>query len=193
VHADADDAAYNLGDHRLLPTLSVRGLADTAPYLRDGSYPRLRDLDDVAQRLYRGYRRNQAARGETIEAFVRSLPRRENPRLADEREREAERRGVAAFYKAQCDACHRPPAFTNLAQLPLRFLFPDQAAQLGSEEVLDTPSLLSVAASAPYLNDGSAATLEDVLVARNAQNRHGDVRSLSHSERRDLIAFLRSL
>ncbi|HET6332387.1 MAG TPA: hypothetical protein VFG30_04205 [Polyangiales bacterium] len=193
MHADSDDAAYNLGDHRLLPTLSVRGLADTAPYLRDGSYPRLRDLDDVAQTLYRGYRRNQAARGETVEAFVRSLPRRDSPHFANERDRAAEHRGLAAFYKAQCDTCHRPPAFTDLAQLPLRFLFPDQAAQLGSEEILDTPSLLSVTASAPYLNDGRAKTLEAVLVAQNPQNRHGDVQSLTDSERRDLIAFLSSL
>jgi cytochrome c peroxidase len=161
--------------------------------LRDGSYPRLRDLDDVAQTLYRGYLRNQAARGETIEAFVRSLPRRDNPHGASERDRSAEHRGLAAFYKAQCDTCHRPPAFTDLAQLPLRFLFPDQAAHLDTEEILDTPSLLSVSASAPYLNDGRAATLENVLVAENSQNRHGDVQSLTDSECRDLIAFLRSL
>jgi hypothetical protein len=193
MHADSDDAAYNLGDHRLLPTLSVRGLADTAPYLRDGSYPRLRDLDDVAQTLYRGYLRHQAARGETVEAFVRSLPRRDNPRFANERDPAAERRGLAAFYKAQCDTCHRPPAFSNLAQLPLRFLFPEQAARLGAEEILDTPSLLSVAASPPYLNDGRAATLDAVLVAENSQNRHGDVQSLTASEQRDLIAFLSSL
>jgi hypothetical protein len=193
MHADSDDAAYNLGDHRLLPTLTVRGLADTAPYLRDGSYPRLRDLDDVAQTLYRGYLRNQAARGETVEAFVRSLPRRDNPRFASERDRAAERRGLEAFYKAQCDTCHRPPAFSNLAQLPLRFVFPEQATHLGTEEILDTPSLLSVAASPPYLNDGRAATLDAVLVAQNLQNRHGDVQSLTASEQRDLIAFLSSL
>jgi hypothetical protein len=193
MHADSDEAAYNLGDHRLLPTLSVRGLADTAPYLRDGSYPRLRDLDDVAQTLYRGYMRNQGARGETVEAFLRSLPRRDNPRFASERDRQAEHRGLAAFYKAQCDTCHRPPAFSNLAQLPLRFLFPDQAAHLGPEEIIDTPSLLSVAASPPYLNDGRAATLDAVLVAENSQNRHGDIQSLTRSEQRDLIAFLSSL
>jgi hypothetical protein len=193
MHADSDDAAYNLGDHRLLPTLSVRGIADTPPYLRDGSYPRIRDLDEVAQTLYRGYLRNQAARGETIESFLRSLPRRDNPRFSNERDRAAERRGLDAFVKAQCNRCHQPPAFTNLAQLPLRFLFPDQAERLTDEEVVDTPSLLSVAASAPYLNDGRAASLADVLVAENSKNRHGDVRSLTAAERADLIAFLRSL
>jgi hypothetical protein len=193
IHADSDDAAYNLGDHRLLPTLSVRGLADTAPYLRDGSYPRLRDLDDVAQTLYRGYPRNQASRGETIEAFVRALPRRDNPRDPTARDLPAEQRGFAAFEKARCQTCHSPPAFTNLAQFPLRWLFPDQAAALENEETLDTPSLLSIRASAPYLNDGRAATLEAVLVTENSRNLHGDVSRLSDSERSDLITFLSSL
>jgi hypothetical protein len=190
MHGDSDEAAYNLGDHRLLPTLSVRGVTGTAPYLRDGSYPRLRDLEDVAQTLYRGYLRNQAARGEALEAFVSSLARRDTPRP---RNAAAERRGFAAFEKASCSSCHTPPAFTNLAQIPLRALFPEQAATLPQEETLDTPSLLSVADSAPYLNDGRAATLEAVLVEHNRKNLHGNVRSLSANERRDLLVFLSSL
>ncbi|HKU41068.1 MAG TPA: hypothetical protein VJR89_23055, partial [Polyangiales bacterium] len=190
MHADSDEAAYNLGDHRLLPTLSVRGVLGTAPYLRDGSYPRLRDLEEVAQTLYRGYLRYQGGRGEALEAFVGSLARRTNLQTRD---RAAERRGFAAFQKASCPACHTPPAFTNLAQLPLRALFPEQAARLPHEETLDTPSLLSIATSAPYLNDGRATSLEEVLVAHNRQNLHGDVRRLSPSERRDLLAFLSSL
>lgn len=190
MHADSDDAAYNLGDRQLLPTLTVRGLAGTAPYLRDGSYARLRDLDDVAQRLYRGYLRNQAARGETLEAFVRALPRRGNLRPRDIA---AERRGYAAFRKAQCDRCHAPPAFTNLAQLPQRLLFPERAGTLEHEEWLDTPALLSAAATPPYLNDGRAQTLDAVLVEHNPNNRHGDVQRLNAAERHDLVTFLSSL
>ncbi len=193
LHADSDDTAYNLGDRQLLPTLTVRGLAGTAPYLRDGSYARLRDLDHVAETLYRGYLRNQAARDETIEAFVGFLPRRDPPQLATTRDRAAERRGVSAFYKARCDGCHTPPAFTNLAQLSIRALFPAFAAQLPHEESVDTPSLLSVAASPPYLNDGRAPTLDSVLTTHNRERRHGDVDRLSASERRDLVAFLSSL
>lgn len=193
IHADSDDAAYNLGDHRLLPTLSVRGLANTAPYLRDATYPRLSDLDEVAQTLYRGYLRNQAARGATIEAFVSALPRRESLVTPEERDAAAERRGYAAFRKARCATCHAPPAFTNLAQLPLRFLFPEQAAKLETDEVVDTPSLLSVVASAPYLNDGRAPTLHAVLVTENSRNLHGDVKGLDARERRDLTTFLESL
>jgi hypothetical protein len=38
-----------------VPTLDVRGIAGTAPYLRDGSYPRISDLHGVAQVLGRGF------------------------------------------------------------------------------------------------------------------------------------------
>jgi hypothetical protein len=47
--------------------------------------------------------------------------------------------------------------------------------------------------NAPYLHDGSAATLGDVLIMRNPQNRHGRTSHLSEAEIRDLIAFLLSL
>ncbi|HEX4352697.1 MAG TPA: hypothetical protein VHZ95_07290 [Polyangiales bacterium] len=191
IHADSDDAGYNLGDHRLVPTLSVRGLLDTAPYLRDGSYPRLRDLDDVAQQRYRGYLRDQPGRRQTLEAYVESLPR-DNVRTAA-RDPSAERRGYAAFRKAHCDRCHAPPAFTNLALLPLAALFPNVARAQPAGEMVDVPSLLSLASSAPYLNDGRARTIEAVLIDHNKDNLHGDVRTLSQPERRDLIAFLSSL
>ena len=55
------------------PTLTVAGVAGTAPYLRDGSYPRIRDLDALSRELYRGFRRRAPSRGLTLEAFVESL------------------------------------------------------------------------------------------------------------------------
>ncbi|HEX7481543.1 MAG TPA: hypothetical protein VF331_27310 [Polyangiales bacterium] len=191
MHGDSDEAAYNLGDHRLIPTLGVRGLLQTSPYLRDGSYPQLADLDDVAQTLYRGYLRSQRARGETLQAYIEALPRRHN--TSQPRDLTRERRGLRAFFAAHCPSCHAPPAFTNLGKLPMQLLFPDEAAHLPESEPLDTPSLLSVGASAPYLNDGRARTLQEVLGKHNARNLHGDTRSLSAEERADLVFFLGSL
>jgi cytochrome c peroxidase len=190
LHADTDLAAYNLGDHRLIPTLGVRGLLGTAPYLRDGSYPRIGDLDEVAQDLYRGYPRNQAGRRYVLQSYVESLARELSVASGDH---VAERRGYDVFLRARCARCHPAPAFTNLGQLPMAALFPRAAELLPKPESLDVPSLLSVSASAPYLHDGRAATLADVLDRENPDNMHGDTRSLSPAERADLLQFLSSL
>ena len=194
LHADNDGMAYNLGDHRLVPNLSVRGLLGTAPYLRDGSYPRIEDLDEVAQTLYRGYVRVQPGRRACLQAFVESLPR---PRSIAARDVAAEKRGLAVFMRAGCERCHSFPAFTNLGQLPLAALFPEvaraQAKEMGTAESVDIPSLLSVSTAAPYLNDGRASSLTSVLDEHNRDNLHGDTRSLSPSERADLVRFLASL
>lgn len=57
--------------------------------------------------------------------------------------------------------------------------------------LFDTPSLLGIADSAPYLHDGSAATLRDVL--DKTRGTMGDISSLSESQTDALIAYLRSL
>jgi CxxC motif-containing protein (DUF1111 family) len=72
-------------------------------------------------------------------------------------------------------------------------LFPTHAARLPADERVDTPSLLSVAAGAPYLNDGRARTLDAVIGEHNRDNHHGDSARLTRTERKDLIAFLESL
>lgn len=190
MHADSDLAAYNLGDHRLVPTLSVSGLLGTAPYLRDGSYPRIRDLDDVAQQLYRGYVRQQPGRRYALQAYVESLPR---VQPSSPRDLPAEQRGYAVFRRAGCERCHAPPAFTSLGQLPIAALFPRVAATLKVKEQLDVPSLLSVSTSPPYLHDGRAPNLRAVLTEHNPDNLHGDTRNLKDAELSDLISFLESL
>jgi YVTN family beta-propeller protein len=55
----------------------------------------------------------------------------------------------------------------------------------------DTPSLLGVADSAPYLHDGSAATLDDVL--KKTRGTMGDTTSLNDDDLRALVEFMRSL
>lgn len=59
--------------------------------------------------------------------------------------------------------------------------------------VFDTPTLRGVWATAPYLHDGSAATIYDVLVTRNQQNKHGQVKGLTKHEVDALIQYVLSL
>jgi cytochrome c peroxidase len=67
---------------------------------------------------------------------------------------------------------------------------PDDA-RLGP--AFDTPSLRGLWDSAPYLHDGSAMTLRDVLTTRNRGDQHGRTSHLTELEVEDLISFLRSL
>jgi hypothetical protein len=56
---------------------------------------------------------------------------------------------------------------------------------------LDTPSLSGVASSPPYLHDGSAPTLHDVL--ERTRGTMGDISSLSAADEDALVEYLRSL
>ena len=49
-----------------------------------------------------------------------------------------------------------------------------------------------LARSAPYLHDGSEATLE-VRVFGNAGDKHGTTSTLSEGEKTDLVSYLKSL
>lgn len=58
---------------------------------------------------------------------------------------------------------------------------------------LDTPTLLGVWEGGPYLHDGSASTLMDVLTTQNPEDRHGRTSHLSQREKEQLVSFLLQL
>ncbi len=105
--------------------------------------------------------------------------------------------GETHFLALGCDGCHSGTQYTD-STLGLRHdvgtLTAASGQRLGQPlDGLDTPTLRGVHGSAPYLHDGSAPTLMDVLVTRNGGGLHGDVASLTVAERDALIAFLRAL
>ena len=57
--------------------------------------------------------------------------------------------------------------------------------------MFDTPSLVGVASSPPYLHDGSATTLRDVLEI--TRGKMGDITGLSSADLDNLVEYLRSL
>jgi hypothetical protein len=58
---------------------------------------------------------------------------------------------------------------------------------------LDTPSLLGLGRSEPYLYDGRAKTLEEIFTRFNAEDKHGRTSHLGDEDVRALAEFLRSL
>lgn len=61
------------------------------------------------------------------------------------------------------------------------------------EPKYDTPTLLGLYRSAPYLHHGKAATLKDVLTQCNPQDEHGVTSHLTASQLDDLVEFLLAL
>jgi hypothetical protein len=59
--------------------------------------------------------------------------------------------------------------------------------------LIDTPTLRFLYDSAPYLHDGSADTLREVLTTDNPNDPHGMTPVLSDHEIDDLVAFLLAL
>lgn len=110
---------------------------------------------------------------------------------------EAAQRGKEVFFSAEtkCASCHSGPLFTDSSLVhPKKHdvgTGTDAAEKLGSE--YDTPTLLGVYRTAPYLHTGQANTLLDVLTTRNAGDRHGKTSHLSASQLEDLVEFLKAL
>jgi len=123
-----------------------------------------------------------------------------------------ELRGLALFrsLNTRCFECHRPPTFGAPLALGVGVASPDPgvagaggtAAQHG---FFGVPSLRNAAGTAPYMHDGSLATLEDVIefyrlgggraLGIPAARISGQIRAfdISDAEAAALAAFLRSL
>jgi DNA-binding beta-propeller fold protein YncE len=126
-----------------------------------------------------------------MDRWLKSLKPLPSPHRIDGRLSPAARRGQRVFKSTRtgCAVCHPPPLFTDLKAYDVGSAGPtDQDAHR-----FDTPTLVELWRTAPYLHDGSAATLRDVLTGHNAGDRHGRVAHLSDRELDDLIEFLLSL
>jgi cytochrome c peroxidase len=110
----------------------------------------------------------------------------------------AARRGMQLFFSARagCSACH-----TGLTLGGARASYANTSVARGQRQAVRVPSLRNVEVTAPYMHDGSLATLEEVLQHYSAggryRSRYTDSRlrpiDLSPAERHDLIEFLDSL
>jgi cytochrome c peroxidase len=99
-------------------------------------------------------------------------------------------RGLKLFVSdaVGCAKCHPPPLFTDLQpHLVGTGKFDQQTDQFY------TPTLIELWRTAPYLHDGSAATLRDVMLTHNPQNQRGHTSHLTAQEVDDLVSYLLSL
>jgi DNA-binding beta-propeller fold protein YncE len=102
--------------------------------------------------------------------------------------------GKLIFTDLGCNACHSGPDFTDRKSGGFHDVGTIQTSsgQRRSEKLtgLGTPTLKGIWETAPYLHDGSAPTLRDVLFTRNVNNKHGNITSLSENQINQLLAYL---
>jgi YVTN family beta-propeller protein len=111
----------------------------------------------------------------------------------------AAERGKRLFFDRSvgCASCHSGPFYTDSSlQKPFKLHdvgtgFVDPTEKMGP--AYDTPTLLGVYRTAPYLHHGKAKTLRDVLTTCNPNDKHGKTSHLKPAEIDDLVEFLNSL
>jgi YVTN family beta-propeller protein len=125
----------------------------------------------------------------SIDEYLKSLKPVPSPYLVDGKLSEAAKRGQKVFSQAGCAMCHPPGLFTDLQKYDVgtcaRFDKPT--------DKFYTPTLIEVWRTAPYLHDGSAATMRDVITTHNPHNQHGETSNLSSQEIDNLCAYILSL
>jgi len=126
-----------------------------------------------------------------LNAWLKSLQPVPSPHLVKGKLSAAAKRGEKLFRRPAvgCAECHPLPLFTDLKTYPVGTTGP-QDHGMGQ---FDTPTLIEVWRTAPYLHDGSAATVRDVLTTRNPNGKHGNTSRLTMSQVDDLIAYIISL
>jgi len=125
-----------------------------------------------------------------IDVYLESLRPVPSPYLIDDQLSPAAERGRTLFHSPQigCHRCHPRPLYTDLG-----------SHDVGTRRVneytarFDTPTLVEVWRTAPYLHDGRYTTMQELLV----EGKHGLPRGrgddLSEREIDDLVEFVLSL
>lgn len=105
--------------------------------------------------------------------------------------------GYSVFEELKCYYCHSGKQYSN-SESGLRHdvgVIKEASGQRRASALLgiDVPGLRGIWSTSPYLHDGSASTLLDVLVTENPQARHGSLANLSEQKLQQLLAFLQQL
>lgn len=111
----------------------------------------------------------------------------------------AAERGKEVFFRKEvgCATCHGGPYYTDSTlQQPYKLHDvgtgnDDKSERMGPS--YDTPSLLGIYRTPPYLHHGKAKTLHEVFTAYNKHDRHGKTSHLKPAEIDDLVEFLKAL
>lgn len=125
-----------------------------------------------------------------IDEFLKSLRPVPSPFLKRGKLSASAKRGKKLFFSEAvgCAGCHNGEYYTNLSSYDV-----GTKSRLDRDGMFDTPMLIELWRTGPYLHDGRSVTLRQVLTTDNPHDQHGVTSQLSEQEIADLEAFLLSL
>jgi YVTN family beta-propeller protein len=136
---------------------------------------------------------------DALAVYTNSFPTRLSPHIPEKGKLSEEaQRGKELFFNndVACAKCHTGPYYTD-SRLQKPFLLHDVGTGNDPEEKMgpkyDTPSLIGLYRTAPYLHHGKATTIMDVLTTFNTKDQHGKTSHLSMQQKQDLVEFLKAL
>jgi len=132
------------------------------------------------------FRQPEESDVDALEAYINSLRPERGPAVA----KDAVERGRKLFEDpvVGCAKCHPAPLYTDMKMYDV-----GTRGKYDRSDEFDTPTLVELWRTAPYLHDGSALTIMDVLTTANREDKHGKTSHLTQQQLRDLEAFLSSL
>jgi DNA-binding beta-propeller fold protein YncE/mono/diheme cytochrome c family protein len=169
------------------------GIGDTAPFHWDQGVESTDDLNDTTI-VRMGGSGLSAEHMSDLWSFIDSIPIPAAPQNANEA---SVTRGSEIFFseEASCTTCHAGADFTDHASHDV-----GSADTVGIENDFvqlqahfATPVLHGLSYSAPYMHDGSATTLRDLVDQYVATDKMGKGSHLSEQDKDDLAAFLETL
>jgi YVTN family beta-propeller protein len=206
-HPDEDqdalawDFAGNGMGQNILNTMTLRDIGSTSPFKWAGTNTSLYMQDGI--RFAKHLTRVDPFPTEELRALVAYIYSLEaSPNRYREAElTDAQRRGQALFERTamndgtpippegRCITCHNGPYFTNR-----------QKSDVGTRRetdkpgmLFDTPQLVNLDETGPYLHDAGAPTLESIWTQNSVNDEHGVVSDFNKNQLNDLIEYLRTL
>jgi DNA-binding beta-propeller fold protein YncE/mono/diheme cytochrome c family protein len=197
VEAREDGHVWNTTEGpRNTPALTGKLLARTAPFHWNGEFNTVSQFMSHTTKDRMGGRGPSGVMENQLMAFIMSVPAPDNP-FTTETPADVKTRGKAAWDKAACGSCHTGETLTDDRFYDVGTLV-QTGAVIDRREFLfhgglNTPSLLGIARTAPFLHDGSAPTLKARILMGKERDQHGLTSRLTDQEVDDLVAYVRSL
>ncbi|MEJ2502435.1 MAG: hypothetical protein P8177_03825, partial [Gemmatimonadota bacterium] len=195
-----DFAGDGMGKN-VVNTMTLRDIGRTGPFKWAGTNTSLYMQDGI--RFAKHLTRVDPFPTKELRALVAYIYSLDGPpnRYAGPELTEAQRRGKALFERTErfdgtpippegrCITCHDGPYFTTREKF-------DVGTRRETDKpgmLFDTPQLVNLAETDPYLHDGSAPTLESIWTENSVNDEHGVVSDFNKNQLNDLIEYLRTL